>query len=209
MKLEWQSIIRIASLLPLLAAHDARAQGDAPGVTAVNVESDRLLVLSPGTLPAANGFVRVLSGEARVVGEPVTGKPYCADSITETIQTLADGNRIVNTNTSRICRDSAGRTRQEQTLSRLGTWSAGAQPVTMVTIDDPVEKVSWFLDPRERTARQLRPYRFDVVMQGTEVSEEGAAGNQVMVRRLSPSTEATASPAGVQPAAPMIAAAPI
>nr|MBO2514720.1 hypothetical protein [Gammaproteobacteria bacterium] len=210
MKLEWQSIIRIAGLLPLLAAHDARAQGDAPGVTAVNVESDRLLVLSPGTLPAANGFVRVLSGEARVVGEPVTGKPYCADSITETIQTLADGNRIVSTNTSRICRDSAGRTRQEQTLARLGAWSAGDPPTTIITIDDPVEKVSWFLDPRTRTARQLRPHRFDVVMENTEVTQQGVLSNRIVSRRFPPAAEtAPHAPAEIEPAAPMIAAGPI
>lgn len=207
MKLPLQSIIRLAGVLPLLAAHEAGAQrGSAP---VVGVEPDGVFVVSQGAAPPANGVVRVVSGEARVLGEAVTGKPYCADSITETIQTLADGNRIVNTNTSRICRDSEGRTRQEQTLSRLGSWSAGEQPVAMITIDDPVEKVSWFLDPGTRTARQLRPYRFDVVMQGTEVSEEGAAGNQVVVRRLSPSTEATASPAGVQPAVPMIAMGPI
>lgn len=201
MKLPLQSIIRLAGVVPLLAVHDAGAQS--PGVPAVGLEPDRVMVVSPGALQT-NAFVQVVSGEARVIGEAVTGKPYCADSITETIQTLADGNRIVSTNTSRICRDSAGRTRQEQTLRRLGSWPAGDEPVTIVTIDDPVEKVSWFLDPRTRTARELRPYRFDVVMENTEVSQGSIEGNRVVLRRLAPAA-GTATPAGIQPTAPMIA----
>ncbi|HEX6995822.1 MAG TPA: hypothetical protein VF339_16945 [Gammaproteobacteria bacterium] len=203
-----QSIIRLAGVLPLLGAHDAGAQE--AGVAAVGLEPDRVLVVTPGALPPTNAVVHVVSGEARVVGEAVTGKPYCADSITETIQTLADGNRIVTTNTSRICRDSAGRTRQEQTLSRLGSWPAGVQPVTMVTIDDPVAQVSWFLDPQARTARQLRPYRFEAVLRDAEVSEDGVVANGVVVRRLSPPTGATSpAAAGFEPATPMIATGPI
>ena len=207
MKLRLHGIIPLAGALPLLAASDAGAQGAASPT--VGIEPDSVVVFSPGALGQANGFVRVLSSEARVVGEPVTGKPYCADSVTETIQILADGNRIVSTNTSRICRDSAGRTRQEQMLSRLGSWFAGEPPTTIITIDDPVEKVSWSLDPRTRTARQLRPYRFDVVVEGADVSQDGASLRTVL-RRLSPTGETVSSaPAGVQPVAPMIATGPL
>src|SRR5690606_33516253 len=201
MKLQLKSIIRIAGLLPLVAAHDAAAQR--AGASAIGVEPDKVLVLQSGALAPASGVVNVISGEARVVGEVVTGKPYSADSITETIQTLADGNRIVSTNTSRIYRDSEGRTRQEQTLTRLGSWAAGEQPVTLVTIDDPVAKVSWFLDPERRTARELRPYRFEAVMQNAEASEGGVITNDIVVHRLAPEAGTAPAPAaGFRPAVP-------
>src|SRR5579871_1934139 len=41
----------------------------------------------------------------------VQGAPYCADAVHESIQPLADGNRIVHSRTTRTCRDGEGRTR--------------------------------------------------------------------------------------------------
>ena len=43
----------------------------------------------------------------------VKGAPYCADAVHETIQPLADGNRIVRKQSTRLCRDGEGRTRRE------------------------------------------------------------------------------------------------
>src|SRR5215472_10737917 len=42
---------------------------------------------------------------------PITGSPYSGVGTTETVQALADGNRIVHSNTMRYYRDSHGRTR--------------------------------------------------------------------------------------------------
>jgi hypothetical protein len=105
------------------------------------------------------GRVDVLRGEGALVGDVVRDKPYTADSVTETAQILADGNRITHRNEARFYRDSAGRTRREQTVSALGVWQAGDEPLTMITIDDPVAEVSYFLDPASKTARQLKPQR--------------------------------------------------
>ncbi len=46
----------------------------------------------------------------------VKGAPFSAQAITESRQTLADGNHIVRKNTAVIARDSEGRTRREQIL---------------------------------------------------------------------------------------------
>src|SRR5262245_16722256 len=46
----------------------------------------------------------------------VTGKPYYATSATDIVQTLGDGNRIIQHSSSVIYRDSQGRTRREQTF---------------------------------------------------------------------------------------------
>ena len=42
------------------------------------------------------------------------GKPYSAEAVTEFVQVLGDGNRIVRKTSARIARDSEGRTRREE-----------------------------------------------------------------------------------------------
>ena len=76
----------------------------------------------------------------------VSGAPYCADAINENIQPLADGNRIVHKTTTRLCRDSEGRTRQETEVNGK----------TRIYINDPVAKRQWTLDPQDKTATPRR-----------------------------------------------------
>jgi hypothetical protein len=76
----------------------------------------------------------------------VQGAPYCADAVHESVQVLADGNRIVQKQSSRQCRDGQGRTRQEVT-SRSGN--------TRVFLRDPVGKENWVLDPERKVAVRL------------------------------------------------------
>src|SRR6202521_4906980 len=59
---------------------------------------------------------------------PVKGAPYSATINNESIQTLADGNRIVQTNTGAVARDSQGRTRQDAALPAIGNLSAASAP---------------------------------------------------------------------------------
>ncbi len=82
----------------------------------------------------------------------VKGVPYSADSITETVQALADGNRITRVNKSSFARDSEGRTRRESSIEGLGPLGKTASPVQNIFIDDPVTKTSYTLDPRSKTA---------------------------------------------------------
>jgi hypothetical protein len=106
--------------------------------------------------------VDVIGGEGSVLGGVVTDKPYSASSVTESTQILSDGNRIVNRNEARVYRDSQGRTRREQTLGGFGVWQAANEPLTMVTINDPVADVSYFIDPARKSARKLQPFRLAV-----------------------------------------------
>src|SRR5215472_5018058 len=85
-------------------------------------------------------FVRV-----GVEADVVKGAPYSADVITESVQVLSDGNRIVHRSTSRVYRDSEGRTRREEDRP------AGSPSIV---ISDPVAGNSWTLDVDARTARQ-------------------------------------------------------
>lgn len=94
--------------------------------------------------------------QARVpIETPIKGAPYSADVITETSQTLADGNHISHQDTGRVYRDSEGRTRREQSAAM--TTVAPSQPIvstkkTVISIVDPVAGVSYSLDTEHKIA---------------------------------------------------------
>jgi hypothetical protein len=79
-----------------------------------------------------------------VASDTVKGAPYSADIINESVQVLQDGNRIVQKTTSRVYRDSEGRTRRE----------VDRAVVPEVSISDPVAERSYTLNPNARTARE-------------------------------------------------------
>ena len=90
----------------------------------------------------------VLNGAVRLTVESglVKGAPYSADVVTDSVQTLADGNRLLRHTTARVFRDSEGRTRREADRTN-GT--------SEITISDPVAQTSWVLDTDRHTARQM------------------------------------------------------
>jgi hypothetical protein len=105
-------------------------------------------------------------------GKIVKGAPYSAEAVTESVQTLADGNRIVNKFTSQIYRDSEGRTRREQTLKGLGGVGTGEEPLQTIFINDPVAGVTYSLDTRSHTAHKSMPFKFQI-MTKSGASAEG------------------------------------
>ena len=117
-------------ILSLLAAPVAFAQPE-PG---------QVLVTAVG----AGGF-------ARFNAAPVQGAPYSATITNESVQTLADGNRIVQSSSGSIARDSMGRTRQDMPLPRIGNMAPADAP-HLVVIQDPVAQVSYTLNLTDKTA---------------------------------------------------------
>jgi hypothetical protein len=103
-------------------------------------------------LQTAGGGGRGGSIFARVPVEAalVKGAPYFAEVVTESVQTLADGNRIVHKTTGRVYRDSQGRTRREDDRE--------PGKVRTISIVDPVGGFSYSLNPETRTASKT-PYR--------------------------------------------------
>ncbi|HKB99350.1 MAG TPA: hypothetical protein VKD23_11230 [Terriglobales bacterium] len=81
----------------------------------------------------------------------VKGAPYSATMNNESVQTLADGNRIVQTSTGTVLRDSQGRTRQDASLPAIGNLSAASAP-HLVFIQDPVAGTSYTLNLTDKTA---------------------------------------------------------
>ncbi len=99
-------------------------------------------------------------------GKVVKGAPYSGEAVTETIQTLADGNRIINRFTSSVFRDSEGRTRREQSFKGLGVLGVGEEPLQTIFINDPVAGVTYSLDSRTHTAHKSSPFRFELSKPG-------------------------------------------
>ena len=81
------------------------------------------------------------AGQVALVAEPgadvIKNAPYSGIGTTEVVTTLADGNRIVRTNTMKYYRDSQGRTRTEYSLAAIGPFTPD-EAQTVVTITDPV-----------------------------------------------------------------------
>jgi hypothetical protein len=109
--------------------------------------------------PGAN-FVFVASESFD--GKIVKGAPYSAESVTESVQTLSDGNRIVNKFTSQVYRDSEGRTRREQTLKSLNGVGTSEGPLQTIFIHDPVAGVTYSLDTRSHIAHKSMPFKFQL-----------------------------------------------
>jgi hypothetical protein len=89
-------------------------------------------------------------------GAPVVSAPYSATITNESIQTLPDGNRIVQNSTGMIARDSQGRTRQDTPLPMIGNLSAANAP-HLVFIRDPVAQTSYTLNLTEKIAQKMPP----------------------------------------------------
>jgi hypothetical protein len=110
--------------------------------------------------PTGNTFVFVAS-EFGFGGKIVQGKPYSAEAVTESIQILGDGNRIVNRSSSSVFRDSEGRTRREQTLNAIGGFANAREPIQTIFINDPVAGASYTLDNRTNVAHKTMQLRVE------------------------------------------------
>lgn len=122
-------------------------------LSAVVALAQQTIITQPLIAQAGEGRIRLSTGGQTVegrtvefvsamnVGPVISGAPYSADVVNESVQTLADGNRIVDKNTTKQYRDSQGRERRE-----LGM---------MITITDPVAKVRYTLHPETKSADKM------------------------------------------------------
>lgn len=102
---------------------------------------------------SAGGPVAV-AVSSRISVAPVSGAPYSATVTNESVETLVDGNRIVQTSSGNTARDSQGRTRQDTPLPTIGDMSPASAP-HFVVIMDPVAQVSYMLDMTNKTAQKM------------------------------------------------------
>lgn len=153
-----QSLVSQAVIALLAGGSALCAQAVHSAERAESVPDMRLELLAQATPVGPVHLERevriVTQGDDRVSrlgsGRVVKGAPYCADVVHESTQYLVDPasntpNKIVRKNSSTLCRDSEGRTRQEID-------GAGRK---QVFLRDPVAKESWMLDPERKTAIRL------------------------------------------------------
>ncbi|MGH9836976.1 MAG: hypothetical protein ACREBD_00710 [Blastocatellia bacterium] len=121
--------------------------------------------------------VQFMHNEFHFDSKVVKGMPYSADAVTETIQTMGDGNRIVRNSSAKMYRDSAGRTRREQALSAVGGWSVAGDSPTMIYISDPVSGVHYTLNANTRTANKVAVHRVTAAGEGKVYSYSVSDGS--------------------------------
>lgn len=93
--------------------------------------------------------------------ELVQDSPLTAEITVRSVQTLADGNRIVNEDRTRLIRDSAGRVRREHDI-------ADNSAAAMVSITDPESKTSFMLDVEKKEVIRLPEFGHEVFFQEME-----------------------------------------
>jgi hypothetical protein len=96
-----------------------------------------------------------VAAEGAFGGHIVKGAPYSAEAVSENIQVLQDGNRIVRKNSSAIYRDGEGRTRTEHTLRSIGPYASAGEPPVTFFIFDPVAGFNYTLEPNSKIARKM------------------------------------------------------
>jgi hypothetical protein len=123
--------------------------------------------------PAPADGIEFIASEM-LPGKVVKGAPYSAEAVTESVQTLADGNRITRRSTAAVARDTEGRTRRESELSGFGPLAAEDAP-KLAFINDPVSNTHYILDEKNRTARKMAVFH-------TETSDGRTFERKIAVR---------------------------
>ena len=108
------------------------------------------------------------SGSVRL--KVVQNAPFSAEAVTESSQTLEDGNRITSKMSATIVRDSEGRTRREQRNSK---------GMLVVFIHDPVAGVAYVLDPVKKSARKIAVATGDKAAEPTDSNGESLGSDLI------------------------------
>jgi TonB family protein len=110
----------------------------------------------------------------------VKGAPFSADIVSETVQALPDGNRIVQRSEGRIYRDSQGRTRNQRTYQMGGS----SEQRQVINIIDPITNAGYSLDPETRIARKsFHNFGMAPTSDGVPgVVSKGAAAGDVIIK---------------------------
>lgn len=115
-----------------------------------------ILRLAPpsGPMGGVFSFVGPLSDVRSAV---VKGQPFSAEVERDTVEQLADGNRIKRKSMGMIARDSQGRMRRVITLENIGPWASAGKAPQLVIIDDPVTDKVYTLDQAKKLAVEMAP----------------------------------------------------
>ena len=125
----------------------------------------------------------------------VKGAPFSAEAVTEHVQRLGDGNRLVRRSEARLFRDAEGRTRREHRMTR-GAAAPDADGPRLVVINDPVAQVNYTVDTARGTVRRM------VMPPGLAEARRRAMGEESSFGVLMPTSTAHRRMAEGESAAP-------
>ena len=117
------------------------------------------------------------AGFQSISASTVQNAPYSATITNESVQSLADGNRIVQSSSGTTARDSMGRTRQDLPLPSIGNMAPADTP-RLVLLQDPVAQVSYTLNLTDKTARKGSSFSM-MNFAGTAASVTTASGAMI------------------------------
>lgn len=112
-----------------------------------------LLFILAGVATYAQQEARVIAEIAASNDRTIKNAPFSAEAVSESVQTLADGNRIVRSSTSKLYRNSEGRFRRETDGGSAGVFGTTFSLGQGTTILDPVVGQRVLLDTLRGTAR--------------------------------------------------------
>ncbi|HEY9404601.1 MAG TPA: energy transducer TonB [Pyrinomonadaceae bacterium] len=147
-------------------------------------EGEFFMQIAPGAPPPPGESLSFsfMSSDMHFDSKVVKGAPYSAESVTESVQMLADGNRIMRTSKASLYRDGEGRVRRDQTLNHIGPWATSDEPSQSIFINDPVAGARYILNPRTRTAQKMsNVLTFTRALEGKPASGD-ASRTQVFMR---------------------------
>ena len=190
-------LLILTSLCASAVASVAFAQQPAPQERSIVIAQQRIFKGPEGAPmpPPPPGADFVWIATENFGGKTVKGAPYSAEAVTESVQTLGDGNRIVNKFTSQVYRDSEGRTRREQTLKGLGGVGTGEEPLQTIFINDPVAGTTYSLDTRSHIAHKSMPFNFQIMTKPGKPgdnqqfefrSAQGSGANVIVTTQVGP-----------------------
>lgn len=143
---------KLVSIFILSGSTCAFAQ-QAPDVAISQAQQVAGIAISQSGGPGGQVAVRV-GGFGGGPGAVVQGQPYSATITNESVETLADGNRIVQSGNGTIARDSQGRTRRDMSMPPIGNLSPANAP-HIVMIEDPVAQAVYTLNLTDKTAQKM------------------------------------------------------
>src|SRR6266849_522633 len=149
------SISAVLSGIFVLSAGLAKAQGTAPpppseAVVIHGGEPGGDVMFAP-----FGGPIELLGFEGIHGGKVVPGAPFSAVAVSESTQTLADGNHIARKMETNVYRDSQGRFCKVVTLPAIWPLATTGQPKSFVFINDPVAGTNFILHPDAKTAEKM------------------------------------------------------
>lgn len=196
---------RLLVVLTMLVSTSVTFAQTPQGVTEGIVIKQTRVVQGPEGVPAPpppGDFIFIASESFG--GKVVKGAPYSAEAVTESIQVLGDGNRIVHKFSSSVYRDSEGRTRREQTLKGIGPLGTSNAPLQTIFINDPVAGVTYSLDSRSHTAHKSTPFKIELApkMGAVGTDDEGRRFEFKVTQSGTSANMVVTAPLGSVPAAP-------